>query len=358
MRRGAGTDFVEVASFSVRLDSVYATRHRCASTCTRDGTFPECDPADSFSRCEDSWTATHDSPIDSFHLTTTAVRFRVPTLARQTLDPALLVTALAFAALFAKPATSLVSDWLHDADAGQGLLLFPIALFIAWRAGIGPDARPNARLGIITLVAAVLIRYASGLAAELYTMRLAMVLAAAGLTIYFLGVQQVRRWWLPFTLAVLSVPLPAIVLNAAALPLQFKASHIGASLLEWRRVPVHLAGNVMYIPGHELFVATACSGLRSLSALVSLGLLLGQQSLRHAVGRVFVLASAIPVAIVVNGVRLFLTAFLMYYVSPDLGTGFMHVTEGWLLFLAAFAALASITWLVALVERRLRRPIA
>jgi len=286
------------------------------------------------------------------------VRPRVPVSARLSLHPAVLVTAVAFALLFAKPAASLLNDWINDGDAGPGLLLFPIALWLAWRTGVRTDASPNRGLGIAALVLAVVIRYASGLAAELYTMRLAMVLAAGGLTLYFLGIGQVRRWWLSFTLLVLAIPLPAIVLNAVALPLQLKASQIGASLLVWRHVPVHLAGNVVYIPGHELFVATACSGLRSLSALISLGLLLGSQSIRHPLGRILVLAAAIPVAVAVNGFRLFLTAFLMHFVSADLGTGFMHLTEGWLLFLVAFGALAAFTWLLATVERRTRRAIA
>lgn len=315
------------------------------------GTLPECGTGKILRAVSLRPTPHHDFRIGCTPLTT-VVRSRVPTLARPTLDPVLCLTTAAFALLFAKPATSLVRDWLTDSDAGQGLLLFPIAIWVAWRIGIHQNARPNERVGIALLVIAVLIRYASGLAAELYTMRLAMVLAAAALTIYFLGFKQVLRWWLPFALFVLSVPLPAIVLNAVALPLQLKASQIGARLLEWRHVPVHLSGNVIRIPGHELFVATACSGLRSLTALVSLGLLLGSQSLRHPTSRVLVLAGAIPVAIVVNGIRLFVTAFFMHFVSPELGTGFMHLTEGWLLFLAAFAWLGAFTWLVSIAERK------
>lgn len=285
----------------------------------------------------------------------TAVRSRVPTLARPRLDVALTITAISFAALFAKPAASLLHDWLTDADAAQGLLLFPIALWLGWRRGVRDDARSNERLGIAVLLFAVFIRYSAGLAAELYSMRMAIVVAAVGLTIYFFGLRQVRHWWLSFTLAALSIPFPALILNQIALPLQLRASQIGASLLEWRHVPVHLSGNVLYIPGHELFVATACSGLRSLSALVSLGLLLSYQGVQTAVGRALVLVTTLPVAVIVNGIRLFLTAFLMHFVSADLGTGFMHFTEGWILFLGAFATLGLVAWLVAVAEKRVER---
>ena len=281
-----------------------------------------------------------------------ANQLRIPRIA---LSPSGVLAAISFAVLFARPASLLVRDWVTDPDASHGLLLVPIAIWLAWRSGIRENARPNHILGASMLVLAVLVRYASGLAAELFTMRLSMVLAAGGLTVYYAGARQLVRWWLSFALVVLSVPLPAIVLNAIALPLQFKASQIGTSLLEWRRVPVMLTGNVIRIPGHELFVAAACSGLRSLTALVSLGLLLGQLMLAHPISRLIVLAVSIPVAILINGVRVFLTAFLIYFVSPSFGEGFMHVTEGWLLFLVALAALAAITWAALRTEQLLLR---
>jgi exosortase len=155
----------------------------------------------------------------------------------------------------------------------------------------------------------------------------------------------------------LSVPLPEIITQTIALPLQFKASQMGAALLEMRRVPVLLTGNVIRLPGQELFVTEACSGLRSLTALLSMAVLLGALGLRSVVGRFTLLAAAVLVAIFVNGVRVFLTGFLVYFVSPALGAGFMHTTEGWLLFLVSLALLAGTTWLVSLIERLLRRPV-
>ena len=54
---------------------------------------------------------------------------------------------------------------------------------------------------------------------------------------------------------------------------------------------------------------------------------------------------AIPIAIVINGVRVFMTGFLVFFVSPELGEGFMHLTEGWLLFLVSLASLGALAWL-------------
>lgn len=266
-----------------------------------------------------------------------------------------LATALAFAVLFFDPFITLVRDWWNDPDAGHGLLLAPVAIWLAWKRGLHVSARPQIWLGTVVLLGAMLVRYASGLAAELFTMRGSMILAIAGLTIFYAGVRQVLHWWLPFTLAVLAVPLPELVTQALALPLQFKASQMGAAMLEMRNVPVHLAGNVIRLPGQELFVTEACSGLRSLTALTSVSILTGALFLRTPLARVLLVGLAIPLAIVINGVRVFLTGFLVYFVSPSMGTGFMHATEGWLLFLVSMGGLAMLAAVGVAIERLLKR---
>lgn len=283
----------------------------------------------------------------------TAGRLDFSRFGRAELIPAA-VTALLFAVLFAQPFTTLVTDWWMLPEAGHGLLLGPVAIWLAWRSGIRKGAEPNRALGLSMLLLAVIIRCAAGLAAELFTMRASMILALGGLTVYHFGFRQLIHWWLPFALACLSIPLPELVTQALALPLQFRASKMGAALLHMRNVPVLLTGNVIRLPGHELFVTEACSGLRSLTALLSVSVLMGAMLLETLAGRVLLLAFAIPIAIVVNGIRVFMTGFLVYFVSPELGTGFMHMTEGWLLFLVSLASLALFTWIVSMIERRVR----
>lgn len=263
--------------------------------------------------------------------------------------------AVAFLVLFWRPAMLLGRDWWNDPESGHGLLLAPVSIWLAWKSGLLPDRRASPGWGALILLGAVLLRGASELAAELLTMRMSLVLALLGLVVYYWGTRQARSWWLPFALVALSVPLPELLRSAIALPLQFVASEMGAALLEWRQIPVHLAGNVISIPGHRLFVAEACSGLRSLTALIALGVLMGGLWLRHPVSRVALLVIAVPVAIVVNGVRVFLTGFLIFFVDPSMGEGFMHVTEGWLLFLVSFVLVGLAAVMVRAIEARIGR---
>ena len=186
-------------------------------------------------------------------------------------------------------------------------------------------------------------------------MRGSLLVGVAGLVIWYSGMRQVMRWWLSFTILALSVPIPEVILNSVALPLQFIASRIGATLLEWRNIPVMLSGNVIRIPGQELFVAEACSGLRSLTALTSLGVLMGALQLNRWWLRLLLVALTIPVAIVINGLRVFLTGFLVLYVSPEMGQGFMHTSEGMVMFGGAFVVTGIIALLMSQFETRVLR---
>lgn len=268
----------------------------------------------------------------------------------------MLVAAAAFVALFRAPAVTLARDWWSDPEASHGLLLGPLAFFLAWRKGLLQFPRPWPIVGLGLLCAAVALRFLSALAVEPFTMRLSLFGAIGALVIAFRGPRQLLHWWLPTALLVLSIPLPQMVLAKLALPLQLQASAIGATLLEARRVPVMLSGNIIQLPGRSLFVAEACSGLRSLTALLSLGLLMGGVFLERGWTRAVILAITIPVAVLVNGIRVFLTGFLVFFVDPAFGQGFMHFTEGWALFMCSFLLVGSATWLLSGIESGFGRP--
>jgi uncharacterized PurR-regulated membrane protein YhhQ (DUF165 family) len=50
-------------------------------------------------------------------------------------------------------------------------------------------------------------------------------------------------------------------------------------------------------------------------------------------------------------VRVFLPGFLVLYVSPEMGEGFMHTSEGMVMFGGAFLVTALVTWLFGYGER-------
>lgn len=262
------------------------------------------------------------------------------------------VTAALFAMLYGEPIVSLARTWWSDPNAGHGLLLAPLALWMMASTGLSERRRPAPALGVALLVAAIAVRVAGGTAVGLTAARIAVLLALTGIMLFFAGRAQLRQWWLPLLVLTFCIPIPDFLLGEITIPLQLRASELGAAMLEWRGVPVRLTGNVIRLPGHELFVTEACSGLRSLTSLLSLAVILCGTGLHTLWSRAVVLVGAIVIAVLVNGVRVFLTGFLVVFVDPSLGAGFMHTTEGMLLFLISTALLFSLGAVLAMLERR------
>lgn len=270
-------------------------------------------------------------------------------------DRLMYVTATAFVFCFATTIVGLVRVWLQEPEAAHGLLIAPVALWLAYSKGVEPvrDPRPWIGSGFIA-IAAVLTFLARTSGAETVP-RVGLIVAAVGFIVWYWGWGQVMRWWLPLTLLALTIPLPASLIGAITLPLQQVSARLGANLLAWRHIPVLLSGNIIRLPGHTLFVSEACSGLRSLTALMSMAVLVGALFLRSPFMRLVLVTTAIGVAILVNGVRIFLTGFLVYFVDPALGEGFMHLTEGYLLFLVSLSILAALCWVLLRGESLFRR---
>ena len=86
---------------------------------------------------------------------------------------------------------------------------------------------------------------------------------------------------MPLLLLFLSIPIPEILFNKIAFPLQLLASRLAGIGLRLLGVPTVSYGNVLEIPFRgtgevvSLEVVEACSGIRSLVTLISLALILG-----------------------------------------------------------------------------------
>jgi exosortase len=263
------------------------------------------------------------------------------------------ITAALFLACFAPVIVGLVEAWLSLPDAAHGILIAPVAVWLAWRSGPVPQPRPARWAGSAIILVAVFANLFGRVAGVETIPRAAFLLALVGLTIWMAGWRQVVAWWLPFVLMGLTIPLPESIIASMTLPLQEVAARMGASMLAWRGIPILLSGNVIQLPGHTLFVSEACSGLRSLTALLSMAILVGALFLKYPVSRILMVALSVALAIFVNGIRIFMTGFLVFFVDPKLGEGFMHLTEGYLLFLVSLSILALLTWMFLRVERRI-----
>jgi len=255
------------------------------------------------------------------------------------------------AALYAAVIADLGVEWWTEDSSSYGMLIPPTALYIAYlrrHLTFRLPAQRDAR-GLWLVALGCLVFLTGSLAGEFFLSRISFVLVIAGLAWTFWGFDRFKTLAFPFVLLATMVPLPAIVYNTAAAPLQLFASTLATDLAQTLGVSIYRDGNVIHLANASLGVEEACSGLHSLSALVVASLLLGFLEQAAIVGRVLLFVLSIPLAIAVNVVRVTGTALLADY-RLEFAMGFYHSFSGWLVFVLGFGTL----WLVGKLLFRMR----
>lgn len=235
----------------------------------------------------------------------------------------------------------LVRDWAASDDYSHGFVVGPLALYFAWRqrnrlAALAPSP---SNMGLLLVVAGLATLGAGVLGSELFLQRSSLLLVIAGTIVFLAGWPHLRRLAFPVLFLLLAIPIPSIVFNQIAFPLQLLASHAGEAALRVAGIPVLREGNVITLSTTTLQVAEACSGIRSLISLLTLAIVLGCFTLHRTAARVLLAAASVPVAIGANAARVAGTGLAAHYLGAEAAEGFFHTFSGWLVFLVAFLLL-------------------
>ena len=276
-------------------------------------------------------------------------------------QPVAIAAALAF--LYFTVILKLGNDWWHDENYSHGLLIPFIIGFILWqerRRFNEPDPRPALWFGAIGIGISLLALWAGTAGAELFVQRASLVLMLASVLIYFFGFRLLRTAAVPLMLLALSIPIPQIIFNRIAFPLQLFASRCAVAAMSFFSIPVLRQGNVIELmplgatQPKKLAVVEACSGIRSLMTLVTLAMIYAYFTHPKSPGRrgfgivrfaVLVLA-AVPIAILTNALRVSGTGVLAHYYGTRVADGFFHSFSGWVIYLVAAALLFATGWML------------
>ena len=241
-------------------------------------------------------------------------------------------------------AVKLVSDWYHDDNYSHGFLIAPLALYFVWerreklqKIPVAPSA-----LGLVVVLASVAVLVAGILGSELFLTRISILGTLIGVLLFLFGWRHLRALAFPLAFLLLMIPIPAIIFNRIAFPLQLLASQFGESAMGLANVPVLREGNVLILANTTLEVAEACSGIRSLVSLLTLAIVFGYFSDPRGWVRTLLALSSVPVAIVTNGFRVAGTGIAAHRFGAAAAEGFFHEFSGWLVFVAAFMLMLAV----------------
>jgi len=245
----------------------------------------------------------------------------------------------------------LVNDWANDGNYSHGFLILPIAVYLVWerRADLTSARLSPSWLGLAVAIGSLMVLIAGQLGAELFLTRISLIGVLAGSVLFLYGWAYLKILWFPLAFLLLMIPIPAIIFNQIAFPLQLVASRFGEFVLRLWDIPVLREGNVITLANTQLEVAEACSGIRSLISLLTLGIVYGYFTSKSTIVRLVIVLSTIPVAIAANGLRVAGTGVAAYYYGQEAAQGFFHEFSGWVIFVFSLLFLFLIQRIVTAV---------
>jgi len=256
----------------------------------------------------------------------------------------LLLVALGSGLVYWRVVVKLVSDWYHDDNYSHGFLIVPLAVYFVWerREKLLKIPVAPSTFGLVVVLGSVMVLIAGILGSELFLTRISIMGTIVGVVLYLFGWQHLRALAFPVAFLLLMIPIPAIIFNRIAFPLQLLASQFGESAMGLANVPVLREGNVLILANTTLEVAEACSGIRSLVSLLTLAIVFGYFSDPRGWVRTVLALCSVPVAIVTNGFRVAGTGIAAHQFGAAAAEGFFHEFSGWLVFVAAFVLMLAV----------------
>ena len=247
----------------------------------------------------------------------------------------------------------------NDEDYSHGLILplITVYLIVTKRQDLAhkvfgarnsdpSGAVPVSRMGIVLLMLGVLTYLVGTVSQLLFTTWISFFLTTIGALQLLLGTSGASPYIAPIGLLFMAKPMPDSLVPKLFWPLQVLAAKISAWLLEVLNVPVYLQGNIIEIPGMRLMVEEACSGIRSMMALLTVALIVMFIVELTTLGRFVIFFISVATAVILNVVRVAATGVLAHFVSAESATGFFHTFSGIIVFIIGLAVVYSLAiWL-------------
>lgn len=239
-------------------------------------------------------------------------------------------------------------EWLSNQYYSHGILIAPVALYLAWRRVAGGRA---ARLvlagdnrGLLLLAASVGLYLYFLNDRAYYLAAMAVVGMLAGLVWTLAGWNWVRLWAFPLGYLLLMVPLP--FLERITYPLALVAGISSVWLVRLFGVEVTVVGNAVTLPNADLVIGAQCSGINSMLALVALNALVAYSVRGPGWGRAALVGLAMPLAMGGNILRVAALLAVARSWGADAAFRFYHDYSGIAFFLVALLLLLPLAQLL------------
>lgn len=239
-----------------------------------------------------------------------------------------------------------VTRWIRQEEYGHGFFIPLITLWMLWKRknAILESLGASSWSGPLLIGLGVLGLFLGELTAIFILIQLGFLVSLMGLLLALGGLSLLRVSFVPVAFLVFAIPLPYFLDSKLSAGMQLLSSQIGVAFLRAIGMSVFLEGNVIDLGEYKLQVVEACSGLRYLYPLLSIGFLMGYMY-RNALWRKWVIFfSTIPITVLMNSARIAIVGLLVERWGDGMADGFLHYFEGWVVFMLCLAMLMGEIW--------------
>lgn len=261
-------------------------------------------------------------------------------------------------ALYEDGLNRMVNNWFTREEYSHGVMIPFITAFLIWQRKdvLGKMEFGGSWGGVSVVLLGVLFCIIGELSAITVFFQYGFVIVLAGIILSYMGWRAFKYVAVPVLLLALMVPLPGLVFQELSQKLQLISSTLGVSVIRLFDISVHLEGNVIDLGSLKLQVVEACSGLRYLFPLMTLGVIAAYFYKAAMWKKWSIFLSSIPVTVLMNSFRIGAIGVTVEYWGPSMAEGFLHDFEGWIVFMACTAILVAEMWLLTMLGKE-RKPL-
>jgi exosortase A len=256
--------------------------------------------------------------------------------------------------LFHRTAYSIVRLWLDNSAYSHGFLVIPLAAWLVWERRQTLDAvspRPVAWALLPLFLAAIVWLTAQIISIQVVS-QLALVAMVNCVLLALLGPATYRILLLPALFLFAAVPVG----EELTPQLQSWTANIAVAALRASGQPVFQEGLQISTPIGSFAVADECSGLRFLTATLTLAILFAAQFYSSWTRRFAFMALALIIPIIANGLRAYTVILLAGRFGLEFAASVDHVVYGWVFLSLVTGLLLIIGWSFRQPPVRVRIP--
>ncbi len=171
------------------------------------------------------------------------------------------------------------------------------------------------------------------------------ILLFAGVLITLYGLKSFKKAFFPIAFLLFAVPVPEYIMDKVVVEIARASVHVTDLLFNLIGIPYVRQEIEIYLPGYILVVGPECAGWRSSIALLIISLLAGDLFLKKFGNKLLLVALAIPMIIIKNGMRIVVLYLIAYFIDERfMEPGFIHRSVGYGMFVNILIIMGLILW--------------